>query len=109
MARWQMRQARLKRLYPGARRGCEHVALIRPFQFRQLSVEEISTYICLSNGCLYRSVTHTDTACVVDPVEEHLGVANCEIFINGPPRSLPVAVVVDDKDTAFNKLREEVI
>jgi hypothetical protein len=60
-------------------------------------------------GADQSSAPHADTASIVDPIEQDLNIARREVFVNGPMRSLPMAVIVDDEDPAFRKPREEVL
>ncbi len=49
-----------------------------------------------------------DSASVIDPIEQNFYIIFRKILIDRPAGSLPVTVVVDDKDAAFNKPRKKV-
>ncbi len=71
--------------------------------------DSITLKTWVGNLCDENSAPHADARGIVDPVEQDLGVTSREIFVNGPPRPLPMAVIVDDENSAFRKPREEVV
>jgi len=50
-----------------------------------------------------------DTGGIVDPVKQYFKTVRCEIFINSPPYSLPVTIVVDYENSPLNKPGKEVL
>ena len=50
-----------------------------------------------------------DTAGIVNPLKPYFNTVRSEIFINSPPNSPPVTVVVDYENSPLNKLRKEVV